>query len=295
MQTLPNTNGTPPAEVDVDEELVRKLLEIGHPDLSGLPIRKCDSGWDNFIFRLGDALAIRLPRRAAAVNLVLNEQKWLPVFAHRLPVPIPRPIRCGTPGAGFPWPWSIVPWIDGTTSDLVSLSSNQTHIWAAFLQALHQPAPDAAPANPFRGVPLRDREEAFEQRFARLSAIQDLLPAELRDIWDAALSAPESHERVWLHGDLHGRNVLNVEGSLSGVIDWGDLTSGDPATDLASVWTLFNSKADRAIVLDAYGGEMAARARGWAALFALAHLEAGLADNPAHKLIGERILSNLVN
>jgi aminoglycoside phosphotransferase (APT) family kinase protein len=38
---------------------------------------------------------------------------------------------------------------------------------------------------------------------------------------------------VWLDGDLHPGNMLVIGGRLSGVIDFGDLTSGDPATDLA--------------------------------------------------------------
>lgn len=294
MQTLPVTNGTPPAEVEVNEELVRRLLEICHPDLSDLPVALADSGWDNFIFRLGDNLAMRLPRRESAVALIVNEQQWLPRLAPSLPVTIPCPVRCGTPNAGFPWPWSIVPWIEGETSDTNPIASDQAETWTSFLNALHLPAPEDAPANPYRGIPLRNRCEVFEQRLKRLSAIPGLIPPEVKDIWQAALDTPESNARVWIHGDLHGRNVLNIKGRISGVIDWGDLTAGDPATDLSSAWALFDSKTDRQFVLDSFDPDLVLRARGWAALLALAHLEAGLVDSPQHKAIGERILTNLL-
>ena len=62
--------GRPQAERVVDEALARRLLEDQHPDLADLPLTHLDSGWDNVIYRLGDKLTVRLPRRevAAAVE-----------------------------------------------------------------------------------------------------------------------------------------------------------------------------------------------------------------------------------
>jgi aminoglycoside phosphotransferase (APT) family kinase protein len=36
-----------------------------------------------------------------------------------------------------------------------------------------------------------------------------------------------------MHGDLHPANVLVNDGQVSGVIDFGDITAGDPAGDLS--------------------------------------------------------------
>jgi aminoglycoside phosphotransferase (APT) family kinase protein len=57
----------PAAEVVVDCETVRALLRTQHPDLSELPLEEVAAGWDNFIFRLGATMAVRLPRRLASV------------------------------------------------------------------------------------------------------------------------------------------------------------------------------------------------------------------------------------
>ena len=38
-------------------------------------------------------------------------------------------------------------------------------------------------------------------------------------------------------------NLLVQDGKLSGVIDFGQLTIGDPACDLAVAWTLFRGKS----------------------------------------------------
>jgi aminoglycoside phosphotransferase (APT) family kinase protein len=66
--------GTPAAEVQIDESLVRALLQTQHPELAALDITPVDSGWDNAVFRLGPKLAVRIPRRTAAADLVRHEQ-----------------------------------------------------------------------------------------------------------------------------------------------------------------------------------------------------------------------------
>ncbi|MBU6437422.1 MAG: phosphotransferase, partial [Betaproteobacteria bacterium] len=95
----------------MDEAWVHRLLEQQHPDLAHLPIRHVAAGWDNFIFRLGAHWAVRLPRREASASLTAQEQQWLPQVAALLPVAAPVPTRIGLPGEGFPWRWSIVPWL----------------------------------------------------------------------------------------------------------------------------------------------------------------------------------------
>jgi aminoglycoside phosphotransferase (APT) family kinase protein len=87
----------PAAEIDIDDGLVRRLLADQHPDLAGLPLALVANGWDNAIFRLGDDLAVRLPRRQLGADLVVNEQRWLPELAPRLPLRVPVPLRVGSP------------------------------------------------------------------------------------------------------------------------------------------------------------------------------------------------------
>jgi aminoglycoside phosphotransferase (APT) family kinase protein len=97
----------PGAEHSVDTALVRSLLTAQHADLADLPLRQFASGWDNVIYRLGDAYSVRLPRRQLGADLVAHEQRWLPQLAPRLPLPVPVPVRTGEPGLGYPWHWSI--------------------------------------------------------------------------------------------------------------------------------------------------------------------------------------------
>lgn len=39
---------------------------------------------------------------------------------------------------------------------------------------------------------------------------------------------------MWVHGDLHPANVVVTRGTLSGVVDFGEVFAGDPAADLAA-------------------------------------------------------------
>src|SRR5258708_1222828 len=101
----------PAAEIEVGEPLVRSLLSEQGPALRGLELAELAFGWDNAIFRLGEELTVRLPRRAASAGLVEHEQRWLPELARTLPLPIPSPVRIGRPGSGYPWSWSVCRWL----------------------------------------------------------------------------------------------------------------------------------------------------------------------------------------
>jgi aminoglycoside phosphotransferase (APT) family kinase protein len=288
--------GTPPAEVMIDSALVAGLLAEQHPDLAHLPLRAIDAGWDNALFRLGHDLAIRLPRRAIAAPLVIHEQRWLPYLVAQLTLPIPAPLRVGIPAHSYPWHWSIVPWLSGVAADQHEPNAAQALPFAAFLRSLHVPAPVDAPENPFRGVPLYQRAAAVEARIQRLASTNNYITSQIWRIWQTALQKPLDIPLTWLHGDLHPRNVLIEQGIIAGIIDWGDITAGDPATDLAAIWMLFADSDVRQTALAAYGNLSDAtlhRAKGWAVLFGVMLLDSGLVDNPRNAAIGARILQRV--
>ena len=297
-------NRMPAAEVEVSADLVRRLLAGQHPDLARLPVRFLANGWDNELYRVGDELIARLPRRALGAQILENEQRWLPGLAPGLPRPIPAPERTGVPGCGYPYPWSVVPYLPGVPAAQASSFDPAAAAAAVggFLGALHVPAPADAPANPFRGVPLAERAGTFAANLAVVTsqASHDHVErdAVLR-VWVAALATPvHDGPPVWLHGDLHPANILVDDGQVSGVIDFGDITAGDPATDLAVAWMLLPPGCHAGFwsAYHAAGGAggrasdaLRARASGWALNFAimfLAHSE----DNPVLLDVGRRTL-----
>jgi aminoglycoside phosphotransferase (APT) family kinase protein len=284
------------ADVTVSPSLVQGLLEEQHPDLAHLPPVKVAEGWDNTLFRLGDELAVRLPRRAASATLIEHEQRWLPQLAARLPVAAPVPVRVGVPSRLFGWSWSIVRWLPGQSLLHASLLDTvaTTAVLEQLLLALHQPAPMDAPSNPWRGVPLEARTDTLHKHLQQLDGIIDR--SAVLSLWDRALSTPPWFgPPLWLHGDLHPGNLLVSDGHLSGVIDFGDLTSGDPATDLAVLWMLPPSiRARFKAWVGADADALKMRARSWALALGLASL-AHSRDDAAMAALGKRTVNAALN
>lgn len=291
----------PAAEVSFDTALIRGLLAdqalATIPDATGLPLRKVAEGWDSEVWRLGGEYAVRLPRRALAAPLILHEQAVLPGVAERLApldVRVPAPVVAGVAGHGYPWAWSVVPWIDGVSA--LDQPRAERGEWADTLAralvALHADAPEDHPVNPFRGVPLAARTGAVEERLRTLRAgglLDDTSADAVHALWQAGLEAAAwDRTPVWIHGDLHPGNLVARDGALAGIIDFGDVTAGDPAYDLAVAWLAFDAAGRERFITaagSAYDADVWVRAHAWAAavvLMLLAHSD----DNPAYFALG---------
>lgn len=299
----------PAAEVSIDEALVRRLLVSQATgivwDAASLALEKIAEGWDNEIWRLGEGLVVRLPRRALAAPLVVNEQRVLPSIARRLApagVRVPAPIVAGRPDAGYPWHWSVVPWIDGVSALDVArpLHGTWAETLADTLGALHVDAPQDFPPNPVRGVPLAERDDAFVERLAHLQRsgrLDDATADAAHALWRRGVHEPPwTGTPVWIHGDLHPGNLVCRDGLLTGIIDFGDVTAGDPAYDLAAAWLAFDM-AGRARFTAATGSRYDAatwrRAHAWAAAVAvllIAHSD----DNPPYTALGRETLAEVL-
>jgi aminoglycoside phosphotransferase (APT) family kinase protein len=272
----------PPADIAIDAVLVRALLEEQHPDLAGLALVDIGEGWDNRLFRLGDSLAVRVPRRAVSAALIEREQRWLPLLSPRLPVPVPVPLRNGRRSARFPWSWSIVPWFEGETLLSAPPRDLEPVIAAvgSFVRALHQPAPADAPTNPHRGVPLAARDTRVQSCVRQVGSLVDA--AAVLRLWNLAASAPRwNGPPMWIHGDLHPKNLLVSRGTLAAVLDFGDLAAGDPATDLSIAWML--SPSSRA-PFGEFDSDTWLRARGWALALGLVYLATSAGDDAMAQL-----------
>lgn len=253
----------------LDENLVRRLVAEQFPHWGGLPVRAIvPGGNDNRTFRLGDELTVRLPSAEGYVAAVEKEQRWLPVIARHVPLPVPEPVAAGMPGSGYPFLWTINRWMPGEsalTAPVDDLARFGLDV-ARFLRALQTTPIDGAPvagAHSFwRGADLRHYDEETRRTVAGLGGRVDA--GAVLAVWDAGLSAPFTGTPVWFHGDVAPGNLLVEDGRLAAVIDFGTSGVGDPACDLYLAWTYLDAPARRGY-REAFGADdgMWARGRAW--------------------------------
>ena len=103
-------------ELDIDVALVGRLLAAQFPQWASLPVEPvASSGTVNAIYRLGDDMAVRLPRVETWAGDLEKELEWLPRLAPHLPLAVPEPVAAGAPGEGYPWRWAVYRWLEGET------------------------------------------------------------------------------------------------------------------------------------------------------------------------------------
>lgn len=269
-------------EVDTDVARVGRLLAAQFPQWADLPIEPVHSaGTDNAIYRLGDDMAVRLPRIHWASGQVDKEHYWLPRLAPLLPLAIPVPLAMGTPCEGYPWSWSVYRWLKGESATVERIADpcQAATELARFIAALQQIDPTGGPTSG-RGVPLALRDAPTREAIAALGGVIDTDAVIMA--WEAAIQAPEwDRAPVWFHGDLLPGNLLVEQGRLSAVIDFGGLGVGDPACDLMIAWGLFSAQS-RAVFRAALAVDDAtwARGRGHALSQALIFIPYYLNTNP---------------
>jgi aminoglycoside phosphotransferase (APT) family kinase protein len=256
-------------EFEVDEALVRRLLAEQFPEWAELPLQRIEpSGTVNTIFRLGDGLSVRLPRRKGPTEPGSVELEWLPKLAPQLPVEVPAPVAQGRPGGDYPWFWEIHSWVEGKIVPVEEIDAVQAaRDLAALVEALRRIDPAGAP--PGRGIPLAVRDEQMHYWWARFDG-----DPRAWETWQLAVAAPPwDGPPVWHHGDLDCRNWVVQDRKISGVIDWGSMGVGDPACDVMVAWKL-HSAAARDAFREALSTDDATweRARGWAVSQAVAAL-----------------------
>lgn len=260
-------------ELEIDADLVRRLLAAQFPQWAGLPLERLPSaGTDNAIFRLGDELALRLPRIHWAAGQPERDAEWLPRLAPLLPLAVPVPIATGepwleaSPGDGYPWHWSVVPWLPGENATLDRLDDPVAAALriAELVAALHRVDVSDRPVAG-RGVPLAKVDRETRAALEQARGMIDVGAATAA--WERALAAPAwDGPPVLSHGDLMSENLLAVDGRLTAVIDFGALGIGDPACDLIVAWKLFPAGEAREAFRRAVAADETtwARGRGWA-------------------------------
>lgn len=251
-------------EVHTDVGLVRRLITAQFPQWAALSIEQVvATGTVSALYRLGDDMVVRLPRRSAPD--IDREHATLTRLGPHVPVAIPTPLAKGRPTDDYLFEWCVDRWLEGEHPSFHDPADPDrlAHDLATVVRTLQRiDTADAPPVS--RGTTLARWDPPTRKALAELRGVVDTSAAEVA--WEISLAAPGwSGAPRWVHGDLIPFNLLVKDGRLAAVLDWGGSGLGDPACDLQPAWNLLTADARRVFrsELDA-DDDSWARGRGWA-------------------------------
>lgn len=249
------------AEWEVSEDLARKLISAQFPQLAHLKVQRLGCGWDNTVYLVGDEIVFRFPRRKVAIDLLHMEGKLLPLLEAYMPLPYSKPLYFGEKSSEYPAPFLGYPYLTGKFP--IGLTDEQrtrsVPILAQFLKSLH-----AFPVEIANEIGIqhdhRNLTDIASRKNKMLSFLSEL-STHIREEDRLAISnyldqlnvEPVQPRHNFMHGDLHFKNMLvNEQGIVTGIIDWGDMNIGHPACDLNVVYSFLPPDA-RASFFAVYG------------------------------------------
>lgn len=236
-----------PGELTLTREMIIDLIETQLPEYRDLLLSEKDyAGTVNHVYRLGEDLYLRLPRMPHSIELI-KEAEWLEYLQAHMTVKLPRPLRICEATEEYPAVWGVFEWIHGETCVKIEQKDEarlavELSDFVKKLQSL--PVPENAP---FAGrLPLAELDQKTQDAIA---ACRDMfeepdMEQRLLKIWTEALeAAPWDGKRYFIHTDLLKTNVMQADGKLQAILDFGGFGAGDPAFDLIPAWAIFGPEA----------------------------------------------------
>lgn len=221
-------------------------------------VRRIGEGWTSRAWLANGELVFRFPKRADDWDTLHREIAFLAGAADRLPLAVPRYLRVAPESPAAAHGYAVYRYVRGETMDVNAMSGDEraaaADAVAAFLRSLHDFTPGVEVANL---LPQRDARLAAEEYLAR--AEREIAPRldpfeskRLVNAFDAHLGMATnfSFRPVVLHADFSAEHILMENMAVSGVIDFEDVSWGDPDYDFTYLfldfgWTFVEDVARR--------------------------------------------------
>lgn len=278
--------------------VVAGLVAAQFPQWAGLPVVPVDSaGTVNALFRIGPDLVCRFPLQGSDPGRTLTdliaERQAARLLSDAVSAQVPEFVAMGSPGIGYPLPWSVYRWLPGRTAVNVKPTIELAADLARTVREIRSIDIGARRfAGSGRGGRLADHDDWVHQCLAVSGDLIDV-PA-LQRLWHG-LRVREPGPVRMTHGDLMPGNLLIDAGRLTAVLDVATAQPADPAVDLAPAWNLLDGAArDRfreQLQVDEPEWE---RGRGWALVQAIGALEYYHRSNPVMSRLAHRTLRALL-
>jgi aminoglycoside 2''-phosphotransferase len=223
-----------------------RIISSEIPSLAIRSAAPIGEGWTATAWRVNEDLVFKFPKKSWVWDDLDRELSVLPYLSALLPLPVPEYLHTVRESGSAPHGFVVYRYLAGNAVDPCALAASErtalAQTLARFLRALHDI--DTAPVAPM--LP-RDDEYAVarqSQRDAATSISPGLSPAErsrLRAVFAEHLSDRRNFNQrvVIVHADLSADHILHVGASVTGIIDWGDVSLGDPDYDFNYLYEEF--------------------------------------------------------
>jgi aminoglycoside phosphotransferase (APT) family kinase protein len=243
--------------IDVKEALVSELISSQF-ELKASVIKSLGEGYDNSAFLVNDKYVFRFPHREQlSPTCMANEITLLPYLLERLSFPLPNLTMIGQPTAIYPFQFAGYEILAGELltehqAPLVEDPESAT-ILGAWLKELHalpilnthkkliQGEHDWRLDVVYRTQCVIESITQYEQYFIDAGFEPAMLIKTIDFFQDLKI---DKSKEGYVHGDLYAKHILVKENGLpAGLIDWGDVHIGHPATDLSIGMMIFNENS----------------------------------------------------
>lgn len=246
------------------EREVGELIRGCYPEFTVRSVRLEGAGWDNRAFTVNDELVFRFPQFEEVVPYLEREIRILPVLAELSPLPLPVIEYVGKRGRNQPFLKKFVGYRRLAGTALTAREWNRLSAacrdrvarqLSGFLDMLRAfPVERAAALGVGRE---HHRRRTLDLLAAGRASVFPGLSSSEREAVERAIGAylddPDcfDYRPSLLHADLCGEHILwdAVTERISGILDFGDVTIGDPDFDLSGPFAEYGAEFLRRLPL----------------------------------------------
>jgi len=216
-----------------------RQIEVENRGLSVQSVRFLGEGWHSRAYLVNDDLVFRFPKRPEQWDELDREIRFLAFAADDLPLAVPRYLHTAPDSSAAACGYAVYPYLRGHAMKVNGLSQEKRTAAAdriaAFLRILHGLEPSSEVGSLLPRCDTRLVAEQFRARVER-DIVPKLRPLEaevLRKQFEIYLGTPANFlfRPVVRHADLGRSHVLMVDDSIVAVIDFGNVSWGDPDYD----------------------------------------------------------------